>query len=359
MGSVRKYLHSSALPRREKHHSRLFIDLAENIHIHHREYRTVFSLDEYFEYADIVSKSTQDVRNFLIQNSDYKESEYPTTIMIAGGKDRQLKFLGHSPEPNKSEYYDEIFAIELQDEYVTDEIHIHYRDFRIGVDRTRFRKMAEGFVEALSALDLFEKENSVERKSHPDRIIDDFNNNNNNDDEGNTDTKIMGVKDVDVKLICSFWYKDINDWKPNDNAIKCLQQLVREGGNICPILISTEKDGTHFIVDGHHRYYACLKLGLDSVPAVIVDRTFEQTEKLRKAEVLLKEFDQETGGQYGMSNYLRSYLGSSLNSYYRNAFHNKMKGQSFIRKVIRKLLSVTGAREFIFKRFNESHNHHN
>ena len=92
MGSVRKHLYTVELPERETHHSRLFIDLAENIHIHHREYRTVFSLDEYFEYADIVAKSTQDVRSFLEQNPNYEEQKYPTTILIAGGKERQMKF---------------------------------------------------------------------------------------------------------------------------------------------------------------------------------------------------------------------------------------------------------------------------
>ena len=81
MGSIRKDLFRTQLPNRELHHSRLFIDLAENIHIHHREYRTVFSLDEYFEYADIISKSTEDVRNFLEQNPNYEEHKYPTTIM--------------------------------------------------------------------------------------------------------------------------------------------------------------------------------------------------------------------------------------------------------------------------------------
>ena len=51
MGSVKRLLAKIELPEREVHHSRMFIDLAENIHIHHREYRTVFSLDEYFEYV--------------------------------------------------------------------------------------------------------------------------------------------------------------------------------------------------------------------------------------------------------------------------------------------------------------------
>jgi len=354
MGSVKKFLHRSNLPSRENHHSRLFIDLAENIHIHHREYRTVFSLDEYFEYADIVAKSTQDVRNFLIQNPDYKEEEYPTTIMIAGGKERQLKFLEHSLSPNKSTYYDEIFAIELQDEYVTDEVHIHYRDFRIGVDRTRFRLMAEGFKNALEELDTFESNFSYERKAHPDRIIDSFNEQNKSD----SSTRIMGVQDVELDSIKSFWHENFEDWKPDQAAVGILIQSIEKHA-ICPITLSTEKDGTHFIVDGHHRYYAFLKLGKKKIPSVIIDRTFEQTEKLRKAEVLLKEFDQETEYKYDMSNFYKSYLGSALNRYYSNAFKNKLKKQSLVKRVIRKVLTLTGAKEFIFKRFNESHNHHN
>ena len=131
------------LPSRETHHSRMFIDLAENIHIHHREYRTVFSLDEYFEYVDILNKSTDDVRTFLSNNPHYREREYPTTIMVGGGRAQQLRFLSNSPKPNKSFYYDGEMAVELQDEFVTDEIHIHYRDFRIAMDRSRFAAFAK------------------------------------------------------------------------------------------------------------------------------------------------------------------------------------------------------------------------
>ena len=89
----------------------MFVDLAENIHIHHREFRTIFSLDEYFEYVDIITKSTTDVRNFLEQNKEYKEGEYPTTIMVAGGRERQLKFLENSPKPNQSRYFPNDFGI--------------------------------------------------------------------------------------------------------------------------------------------------------------------------------------------------------------------------------------------------------
>ena len=37
MGSVKLELSKVNLPDRELHNSRMFIDLAENIHIHHRE----------------------------------------------------------------------------------------------------------------------------------------------------------------------------------------------------------------------------------------------------------------------------------------------------------------------------------
>ncbi|HDM8040772.1 TPA: ParB-like nuclease domain-containing protein [Vibrio fluvialis] len=355
MGSVKKYLHQSKLPNREKHHSRLFVDLAENIHIHHREYRTVFSLDEYFEYADIIQRSTEDVRNFLIQNSEYKEETYPTTILIAGGKERQLNFLENSKLPNVSTYYDEIFAIELQDEYVTDEVHIHYRDFRIGVDRERFRLMAKGFTEALETLDEFEKTNTYERKSHPDRLISTFNNEN----KSNTKTKLMGVKNLSLDEISSYWYNDISEWEYQKEAIDILMEDIKNDINLCPILVSTEVDGRHLIVDGHHRYLSYKLLGRETIPCFVIDISFEKTEKIRKAEVLLKEFDRENSFEYNMSGFMKSYLGYASNKFYSNSFKNKIKGRSIFKRAIIKVLTIMGLKEFVFKKFYESHNHHN
>ena len=199
MGSVRKSLFSTTLPDREKHNSRLFVDLCENIHIHHREYRTVFSINEYLEYVSIIQKSTEDVLNYLENNPDYKEGEYPTTLFVAGGKAQQMEFLQNSPHPIKSAYYDKEFAIELQDEFVTDEIHIHYRDFRIAMDRSRFKVVAKGFADALAELDKFEREETYVRKMHPDRLIDSFQKNR---DEPYK-TAVMGVKNVEISKVKS------------------------------------------------------------------------------------------------------------------------------------------------------------
>ena len=356
MGSVKKYLFKEELPEREIHHSRLFIDLAENIHIHHREYRTVFSLDEYFEYADIVAKSTNDVRNFLEQNPNYEEQKYPTTIMIAGGKERQMKFLKNSPKPNHSAYFANDFAIELQDEFVTDEVHIHYRDFRIAMDRERFRKVAEGFRISLEELDKFEATETYEREIHPDRMINNFN----NLDKEDIDTKQMGVKSVDLSEISSNWYKDIqNEWTPDKEAIKALELEYKKDKKMIPILLSTEKDGKHLIVDGHHRFYVAQKLNLNTIDAVILDLTFDETSKIREAEVLLKQFDQETNYEYNISSFMKSYLGYRLNHFYSNAFKSKMIRQKLWFRVLRKIKQIIFGKRQIFKSFNEAHNNHN
>mgnify|MGYP003981580949 CR=1 FL=1 len=353
MGSVRKFLYQSKLQEREAHHSRMFIDLAENIHIHHREFRTVFSLNEYFEYADIIAKSTNDVRNFLAQNNNYAEGEYPTTIMIAGGRERQLKFLENSPNPNESSYFANDFAIELQDEYVTDEIHIHYRDFRIAMDRIRFREVARGFSHALKMLDEFEESNEYVRKSHSDRIIHDFNQSNTNSINVNQ----MGIEKIQLSEIKSHWYKDIeSDWKPDDEAISLLTGGYNQTGCFVPIILSTESNGDHLIIDGHHRFYAAKKIGLHNIDVLVTEMTFSESENLRSAEVLLKEFDIQTNYKYDLSSFMKSYLGFKLNRYYAGVYHKNMRKLKLWYRVLRRIKWAVFGKGYVFKTFNEAHN---
>jgi len=353
MGSVKKYLYKGELPERESHHSRLFVDLAENIHIHHREYRTVFSLDEYFEYADIIEKSTVDVRNFLEQNSEYREGQYPTTIMIAGGKERQLKYLENSPKPNRSKYFFNDFAIELQDEYVTDEIHIHYRDFRIAMDRDRFRDVAKGFKEALDSLNEFEHENHYVRQSHSDRIIKNYN----SDDTHDSTTKQMGVGKLPLNEIKSAWYKNIaEEMRPNKKAISLLMEEFNNKGEFVPIIVSTELNGDHLIVDGHHRFFAAVKMNLYEIDAIVINMTHEESKHLRKALVSLTEFDIQTNYEYSLSSFMRSFLGYKLNKYYSGVFHGKIREVKYWYRVLRKIKRVLLGKRYIFKSFNETHN---
>ena len=338
MGAVKVMLSEKKLKDRERHNSRLFVDLCENIHIHYREYRFVFSLPEYFEFIDIVTKSTEDVQSYLAQNADYEEMKYKTTLMVAGGKYRQMKFLENSPQPNKSAYFDDSLRIELQEEYITDEIHIHYRDFRLALNRENFKDIARSFVEALDNLEGFEAEHDYQRLNHDDRDINDWSQ---DDAVADSDTDIMGAYDVDVSRIKSKWHSDVvNDWSPDPKAIESIKQRIRAGASVAPIVVVREGDD-FYVVDGHHRLRAQLELDCQKVKAVIVkDLSWESTQALREAEVKLKQFDKETGYKYNLSSFYQRHVSNSLNNYYRDNFHNLIKEPSAFYKLLKGVKSV-------------------
>ncbi len=167
MGEIKKILDSRTLPERDPHSSRLFADLAENIHIHFRDLRTVFSVPEFFEFADAVTRSAADLKKFLRWHPRYREQEVFDTITIGLGPEQQTRPLVKSPEPHKSTYFDDRFQIELQAENVIDEVHVHYRDYRLVMSRETFREFAQGVSEAVATLDDFLANNEYERVGHP------------------------------------------------------------------------------------------------------------------------------------------------------------------------------------------------
>lgn len=354
MGSIRKLLSKKSLPDREGHHSRLFIDLAENIHIHHREYRTVFGLEEYFEYVDLINRSTFEVRNYLLNNPEYVEGAYPTTIMVGGGRAQQLKHLRNSPAPNASKYFNDEMAIELQDDFVTDEIHIHFRDFRIAMNIACFKKFADCVDEAKLDLEEYLINNDYTRKFHADRIVADFNAR----DPKEHSFDIKGVSKIPLKNITSFWYSDITrEFRPNRGHIKMLVSCFQNGIFVPPILVCRGKNhGSYFIVDGHHRFVAAIESGLIDIDTIFLDLNFEQTEKIRTAEVLLKEFDIETGYKFSLSNYLKDYYLFKANRYYRGHLRKIMFRNTIIFRILRKIKHRLFGREAIFKSFNERFN---
>jgi len=351
MGSIKKILTKISLPDREKHNSRLFVDLGENIHIHHREFRSVFSLDEFFEYVDIISASAKDIRNYIFQNPRYKEGKIPDTIVIAGGKERQLQFLVNSPKPDRSYYFNNDFSIELQDEFVTDEIHVHLRDFRIVMNRENFKSIAKEFEKALNALENFEKNHNYLRHFHPDREIINFNNANLYQ---NYETKLMGIKKVKIDKIKSFDFPN-KHYKPSIFVMNILKKGYEENKKIFPILLSKESDGTHLIIDGHHRYALARELGFTEVDCIISDMTYEQSAELRKVEALLKEIDKKTDFKYYFSDFYKEFIAFKLNFYYRNSFALLTKKHRFFWKLLRKFKRLVFGKNHIFANFNEAY----
>lgn len=349
MGDVKLYLSKCELPDREKHNSRLFVDLAENVHIHHREYRTVFSVNEFLEYSSIIEDSRSDLINYLENNTNYEESKYPTTIMIAGGRNRQLTFLKNSPTPITSEYYNCDFAIELQEEYVTDEIHIHLRDFRYVCNRETFKLIAKNFNEALNELESFEESNDYIRQKHPDREVSDY-----NILSKKMTHSLQGTEYVNLTKVNSFWFENIlKEWEPDKNYINQLRKIINSQSEIIPIILSTESDGSHLIIDGHHRFYSYLVEGKKEIPSIITGITFKESEKIRQAEVLLKEFDEANNYRFEMSRFYQKYTAYKLNRFYKNNFTKLLGKNSFLSKLKRKVMKFLGYGKVVFYKFNE------
>lgn len=330
MGSVKEELSRTTLDDREKHNSRMFIDLAENIHIHHREFRTVFSMNEFLEYCDILEKSKTAVLEYLENNVNYQESKYPTTLFVAGGRERQLKYLENSPTPNQSKYFNNLLTVELQDEFITDEIHLHYRDLRIVMNRKTFKDFSESIHLASENLKKFEENNKYVQKKHQDR------------DAKQEDLKVnynnSNIKDINLEDIKSYHYTNIYEKDKSNRIIEKLTKIKNQ--EFIPIILSTENNGDHYIIDGHHRYFAAKKLQLRKLKALVLDITFKQSKEIRTAEVLLKDFDFKTNYKFGISDYWALYLSFKTNKFYYRDFDRKILRRSLIFRILRKIKKI-------------------
>jgi hypothetical protein len=320
MGLVRETLIKIELPSREAHNSRMFVDLCENVHIHYRELRIVFSIDEFFEFADILHRSSEDLRSYLAQNPDYQEGVHRDTIMIAGGQRRQRALLRNSPAPNRSTYFPGDFAIELLDESMTDEMHVHWRDYRFAIPREHFKLIAEAFAAAKRNLEAFEAKNEYVRKPHRDRTIEDYASE--KAKYGDYKSLIAGEVEIPINQIRTRFDDDSKEFRPEPQAIRLLEQKYRSGEYIHPVILSTERTGEHYIIDGNHRLLAAKNAGCSTINCIVTDLTFEQSADFRRAEALLKRFDRDTGYAYRTSDFNRAYFAHRASRHYRNHFRD-------------------------------------
>jgi hypothetical protein len=332
VGKVKQTLLRIELPDREVHNGRMFIDLCENIHIHFRELRIVFSLDEFFEFCDILKTSELDVRNYLAQNPGYREREHSDTVMVAGGKERQQTGLRNSPEPHVSTYFPRDFAIELQDESVIDEIHVHWRDYRLSLPREHFHLIAEAFRHADENLRHIEAGKAYKRADHPGRIVPPKS----VDPSGG----IQGVTRLSTASIGSRYSDIVHDWNYDRGWVSALVRDIQEGKALFPILVSTEPDGRHLVIDGNHRLCAATIAGLDEVPCIVADLTFDASADFRQAEALLKRFDAATQGRFNAASFDRDWAAQRLNRYYRGHYEAIRRQHGILGKAVAKSKSV-------------------
>jgi len=155
MGRIDKVLSKVELPDRDEHNARVFVDLAESVHLHYREHRIVFRVDEFLS----VAKAFTDAAETLKKRVD---GGYVCGVAEDGEDDNghKTEFIGGDNSnfipisfPHKS-YFNNRLVIERQHENVRDRIHIHYRDYRLVMDNPEtFDKFCECVAEARENLD--------------------------------------------------------------------------------------------------------------------------------------------------------------------------------------------------------------
>jgi hypothetical protein len=109
---------------------------------------------------------------------------------------------------------------------------------------------------------------------------------------------------IDPLRIHSKWFGNLlSDWKPDRDFIDYLKRCLERGKSLPPVVIVQEEE-KYFIVNGHHRLFAHLEMGANSIKCILIAGTFQESEPLRKAENLLKEYDTKTEYRYQFSGYL-------------------------------------------------------
>jgi len=179
-----------------------------------------------------------------------------------------------------------------------------------------------------------------------------------NDNESENTYFRLGVEAIPLNSIGSNWYDDLlKEFKPNRKFIEYLVSSIREGNPIAPVILCRDKDPEKYlIVDGHHRVYAALKAESTNISSIVLDMGFNQTDKLREAEVLLKEFDQETGFKYGLSSFFKKHIAYSLNQYFSGYYDRKLFRNTRLFRFLRCIKQKIFGKGEVFRGFNEMFN---
>ncbi len=147
------------------------------------------------------------------------------------------------------------------------------------------------------------------------------------------------IQSIAIEKVKSRWYKDVlTQWEPNKEYIDHLVQDLKEKNYTAPIVVVQEGD-IYYIVNGHHRYYAHLVQKEKEIKCIIIEGTFEESEPLRKAEVLLKEFDQKTDYRYQFSGYLDRWAADAEEHQFINKYRPKYTYKFRIAKVLKKIFA--------------------
>ena len=148
MGVVKKILSEKEISPRTKEDGKVFVDLCENVHIHYREFRIVFSVEEYLLFAKVVAEGLENLKKNVAKGyADDLKNKDKKPIVI-GGNQKNMKI----KNPRESKYYNRRMVVEKQKDNVYSH-HIHFRDFRIGLNKNILKEICEVFDEVSKNID--------------------------------------------------------------------------------------------------------------------------------------------------------------------------------------------------------------
>ena len=148
------------------------------------------------------------------------------------------------------------------------------------------------------------------------------------------------IRTIALEKVKSKWYTDIfKEWHPDRQYIEFLVKNVKEKKYTPPVIV-VEESGVYYLVNGHHRYYAHLEAGEKNIKCIVISCTFAESEPLRKAEVLLKEFDQKTEYRYQLSGYLDRWAAEAEAHHFINKYRPTIKLRLY--KWLKRLLGNRG-----------------
>lgn len=91
----------------------------------------------------------------------------------------------------------------------------------------------------------------------------------------------MNVQEISIDKVIPYWHNPRN----NDKTVERLIVSIKEYGFNVPLVVNKDM----VLITGHARLKAARKLGLASVPCVVVDLTDEQAKKYRIADNKIQE----------------------------------------------------------------------
>lgn len=155
MGGIDKLYHRSQnLPKRSNSKA-LTVDIAENIHLHYRDLRIEYSIEEYIHFMEHLNKMYENFLKWRESNPNWKESD-PSTFddengVVFGKPKNILK--------EKSDYWDDRISIEKK---TSGDYHIKWRNYRIEMDEKSFNRWIIAFTDVIPE---FKKDTRLPKKA--------------------------------------------------------------------------------------------------------------------------------------------------------------------------------------------------